>query len=423
MLDTVVEKEQARTNVVFADGHVEMMVTPDQLEKEFGVAFRPGVKTNVEVENQSSSAGSQVSAQRPEPGWVRSDRPGAAENDGALKFDGSRMYARIAPNPVLDIRDSLTLSAWVKNDGDDDGQIIWRGDNQGGMDPYELHITDSRMEFRINPLDGIFTSAVQSRQPVDDRWHLWTGVYDSQAKSISLYKDGQLEAAAETPVGFQYDTSTMWNMIGAVDFGNWQHFKGTIDEARIWIRALAPAEIQQQAQGIYPPNNPGLVAHWTFNNGQGNIIHDASGHNNHGQALSWTDPIGYIPPQKTRIDLAPAAFKMHYDEQRKTYSLVVSIKNEGTTTLPKHKIRYYLGDPEKGLDETGHPHTGWNEAGPIDPGGEWNEGTGGFLLPDGDYAFTVVLDYDNAIAETNEANNTATLEVEIQNGQIIEQQE
>ncbi len=45
MLDSVVDRGQARTNVVFADGHDEMMVTPDQLEKEFGVSLRLGVKS------------------------------------------------------------------------------------------------------------------------------------------------------------------------------------------------------------------------------------------------------------------------------------------------------------------------------------------------------------------------------------------
>ncbi|MCE5186195.1 MAG: carboxypeptidase regulatory-like domain-containing protein [Planctomycetaceae bacterium] len=118
------------------------------------------------------------------------------------------------------------------------------------------------------------------------------------------------------------------------------------------------------------------------------------------------------------VDLAPAGFRMQFDEQRKTFSLVVSIKNEGATALPKHKIRFYQGAPKNGLDETGNPQSGYHEAGPIEPGKEWNERTRDFYLPDGEYAFAVVLDYDNAIAESNEANNTMELRVTIKGGKI-----
>jgi hypothetical protein len=120
-----------------------------------------------------------------------------------------------------------------------------------------------------------------------------------------------------------------------------------------------------------------------------------------------------------KIDLVPADLKLHYDSKRKTYSLVVFIENQTNTVLPKHRIRYYRGDPADGLDETGNPHSGWHEAGPIEPGKTWNERTRSFFLPDGDYTFTVVLDYNNTIAEADENNNQTTLNVTIQDGQII----
>ncbi len=123
------------------------------------------------------------------------------------------------------------------------------------------------------------------------------------------------------------------------------------------------------------------------------------------------------------VDIAPADFKLHYDDKRGTYSLVVSIQNTGDVTLPQHRVRYYRGDPAEGLDETGNPHSGWHNAGPIEPGKTWNERTRAFNLPDGDYTFTVMLDYDKAVKETDESNNQKTINVKIQNGKIVESTE
>jgi beta-lactamase regulating signal transducer with metallopeptidase domain len=122
-------------------------------------------------------------------------------------------------------------------------------------------------------------------------------------------------------------------------------------------------------------------------------------------------------------DLVPAKFEIVYNEQRGVHYLVVKIKNESEAELPKHRVRFYRGEPAVGLDETGHPHSGWHEAGPIEPGKEWNERTQDFHLPDGEYAFSVVLDYDNAIAETNEDNNDASLNVRIKDGQITDSEQ
>ena len=130
---------------------------------------------------------------------------------------------------------------------------------------------------------------------------------------------------------------------------------------------------------------------------------------------------GTVPKPSGPVDITPADFKIRFNEKRKTYNLMVSIQNQTDVTIPKHKIRYYRSDPGNNLDETGNPHSGWHEAGPLEPGKTWNESTRDFYLPDGDYTFTVVLDYDNAIEETNEDNNRATLEITIKDGQVKNQ--
>ena len=235
-----------------------------------------------------------------ESGLVRSDREGAAEDDYAFMFDGERSYVKIEPSEQLNIKRSLTLAAWVKCDRNNDGQIMWRGDNRGGKDPYELHLFGGKMEFRVDLLEGT-SYRVQSREDVDTDWHHWAGVYDTEDKSISLYMDGKLEAKAGAPVGIEYETSTMWNMIGVADFGNWQYFKGTIDDVKIWKKALSESEVVGDFKGHPKREDSALVGYWDFNEEQGEYTTDKSGNNNHGKIGLWEGKSGYIPPGQQRV--------------------------------------------------------------------------------------------------------------------------
>ena len=120
------------------------------------------------------------------------------------------------------------------------------------------------------------------------------------------------------------------------------------------------------------------------------------------------------------MDITPATFDIHFDKNRGTCFLVVSIQNKSNLTIPGFKLRFYRGDPGDNMDEAGNVHGGSHGAGPIEPGKRWNEGTRFFHLPDGQYEFNVVLDFDNSISEIDENNNRAELKVKIENGRIAD---
>jgi len=120
------------------------------------------------------------------------------------------------------------------------------------------------------------------------------------------------------------------------------------------------------------------------------------------------------------IDIKPAQFDIRFDKNRGTCNLTVLIRNQSSLVLPRFKLRFYRGDPGNNLNEAGSVQEGWHRAGPIEPGKSWGEGTYGFHLPDGQYEFNVVLDFDNSISEIDENNNRAELKVKIENGQIAD---
>jgi hypothetical protein len=121
------------------------------------------------------------------------------------------------------------------------------------------------------------------------------------------------------------------------------------------------------------------------------------------------------------IDIKPAHFEILHDKTRGAFSLRVSIRNTNNIVIPKFRLNFYRGDPDNNLDVAGNVQSGSYGAGPLKPGMSWGARSLGFHLPDGQYEFTVVLDFDNSISEINENNNRAELKVTIENGRIADQ--
>ena len=85
------------------------------------------------------------------------------------------------------------------------------------------------------------------------------------------------------------------------------------------------------------------------------------------------------------------------------FEAMIPIHNKGSVPLPRFKVYFYAGDPDKGgrLLST-------QNAGPIKPGGSWLEGTHPHRLKPGEDTFSVVLDPDNTVEESNETNNKSS---------------
>ncbi len=184
------------------------------------------------------------------------DRDGNANS--AYYFDGIDDHIRIGNSASLDIRGSLTLVAWVKDDsGWAQRNIIWRGDNRPAHDPYSLYVAQNDVsQFSIQHEDVNFAYC-SSDHPIGADWHLLVGVYDESTGEMYLYEDAIVQDISQVMKGSDYDGSGMWNMIGAWNDGDWCNFKGSIDEVMIYDRALTYEEIVQ----IYSGNFCGNVAH------------------------------------------------------------------------------------------------------------------------------------------------------------------
>jgi hypothetical protein len=163
-------------------------------------------------------------------------------NETTMNGDPNGAVVAVPDAPSLNPQNAITLAAWFKADTWEGGptthnhRILQKGlnDNQyrllaeNGVFKFDLFINGSLMD-------------VQTALPSIGVWHQATGTYDGSV--MKLYIDGVL--VGHLDVSGQIAVTTDPLRIGSKDIagtgGN--HFVGTLDEVRIYDRALTQEEV------------------------------------------------------------------------------------------------------------------------------------------------------------------------------------
>ena len=192
------------------------------------------------------SAGSNDGTLAGDPCWV------TGMVDGALDFPGGTHYVDCGNDTSLDITGSRSASAWIRVDNwadplvsDGWDEIVSKGDDEGNFDIIRWSKTDT-MGFYVAG-----ATAVRGVTAVKDgQWHLVTGVYDNPAGTLSLYIDGVLDASATCDPDLVIGVNTAnvringLHIPGDPSYDEVRHIDGTIDDVRIYNRALSAADVQ-----------------------------------------------------------------------------------------------------------------------------------------------------------------------------------
>ncbi|WP_299335706.1 LamG-like jellyroll fold domain-containing protein [uncultured Psychroserpens sp.] len=198
----------------------------------------------------------------------------------SVYFDGSVDYVDM--EDALDLNPSgFTISAWIKRDAVDSGtKSIVSKRNVAFTTGYDFRILNSN---RINiswknPGSRTLTS---SAQVPNDEWHHVAVIYDGT--TASLYIDGVLDSSANltAPV----DTDDSFFIAAAGKTAPQRHFRGNIDEVRVWDRALTEDQLRfimnQEIE-----NNATFCA--------GKVLPTTITKNDVG-TIPWSDLAGYYP--------------------------------------------------------------------------------------------------------------------------------
>jgi hypothetical protein len=185
-----------------------------------------------------------------------------------LEFNGENSVVNLPLIPAVTINGTYTFNAWVKLNGFGTGNAtIFRNHHNSDTDRNGITIT-STGNLISTAYDGSY-HPVSRTFPLDDEWHYITVVSNSGSRDI--YIDGQPgpQGVSNAYVGANGAA------IGASD--NQDHwFKGLIDHVKIYDYARTPAQI------TYDYNRGEPIAHYKFDECEGNTVHDSSDNENHG---------------------------------------------------------------------------------------------------------------------------------------------
>ena len=201
-----------------------------------GYSFSEGSGTATADASGNGVAGTLVN----NPTWV------AGKNGSGLSLNGSSTYVDLGNPAALQFTGSMTLSAWVFETGNvaDDGQIVAQSDDISGWQLKSSPDTGLRtFAIGIHNASGISIQRYSNTVRALNTWYHVTGVYDATAQTLSIYVDGVLDNGILSGTVPSYQrASTVGANIGRRTGG--YNILGTIDDVRIYGRALAAGEVQ-----------------------------------------------------------------------------------------------------------------------------------------------------------------------------------
>lgn len=190
----------------------------------------------------------------------------------AAEFDGTDDYIDI-PNPASSTKG--TLAAWVYPD--DASPSFQEFFIDAGAAPNRIYFLRYNTSGNLSVRYGSMPADVDTGVNVPE--HTWSHVATSwNSGNYYVYLNGSQIASGTYPGSTIADVTAT---IGSFNSGTSLFFDGTIDEARIYNRALSPAEVEKLYRWA-----PGPVAHWKFDEGTGTSANDSSGNSNTGTLSS-----------------------------------------------------------------------------------------------------------------------------------------
>ena len=168
----------------------------------------------------------------------------------SMDFNGINQRVFIPDNPLFQLTHSLTIEAYVyvrstPPPGGLPAQILFRGDDRIGLDPYFLGLTGDNVAFSVQDATNQSAAAI-APLPGLNRWIHVAGTLDDATGAMRLYLNGNLAASLTTSVRPMATLEPADNPglgIGNVQSGTYfEYFNGLIDEVRLSNQALAPAQ-------------------------------------------------------------------------------------------------------------------------------------------------------------------------------------
>ncbi|MFZ5831217.1 MAG: PQQ-binding-like beta-propeller repeat protein [Planctomycetota bacterium] len=180
---------------------------------------------------------------------------------------------------------ALTVAAWVKAETPE-GVVLAHG---GPQDGYALVIRGGKPEFNLRANKQL--TILAGDNAMVGRWAHLAGVLTAD-KQLQFFVDGKLAASGKAPAMITTEPRQGFDIgldegSAVGEYKSPLPLKGSVDEVRIYHRALSEKEIVQLAAGKAPAKDPALVLACSFDDGSAS---DASRKKHDGDAVG-TKPV------------------------------------------------------------------------------------------------------------------------------------
>ncbi len=271
--NTIIDADRRGSVVVF-DGTEISPCKIEGITLQSGAPAGNGLALRLELNETSELTASDSSGKGRDGTLVGAVWTPSGHSEGCLSFDGDDCV-EIAGYKGIPGRNSRTVSAWVKTSGSsvtDWMEIICWGDSSkvGGWWNVVLsdQTTAGKWVLRMAALGGYVEGTTQL---ADGLWHHVAVTLDSDGTpnldEVRLFVDGKEETLV-IPANISINTVTSMDLrIGGQ--AN-RYYEGSIDEIRVYSRALSAQEIAGLA------DLPGPMAWWKLDETSGAIAQDSS---------------------------------------------------------------------------------------------------------------------------------------------------
>ena len=157
----------------------------------------------------------------------------------AMSFNGTDDFIDCGNDESLSPTDAITIEAWVKpNDITTDQIILFKGNSD--WQGYSIRLRNNILNFNINS-EGAY--AATKTLPSANAWYHIVGTYNKNLSSnqIKIYVNS-VEGTPDTYNG-DINSGSINLILGRKGIEPSRYFNGTIDEVRIYNRALSADEI------------------------------------------------------------------------------------------------------------------------------------------------------------------------------------
>lgn len=186
---------------------------------------------------------------------------------GAIDFDGSSSYVSIPNDATLQLTSAMSVTAWIKGDAWGSGVSVNAIARKGEDNPnnYQLAIADGQVSFYLDDNDG--NGHRGNTVLSTGRWYHVAATWDGT--TVRIYVNGILDKSPPDTDSGAIGTDARPLYIGGRASAD--YFDGSIDDVRLYDRALNAAEVAELARGY------GFRAHWKLDDGAGTMADDAAG--------------------------------------------------------------------------------------------------------------------------------------------------